>query len=214
MAILVPAQAVSVAKEVTALMRTTGASRPFGDCNAVSPMSAAVMASIIGATDGDYIDGGIIGSSPAKRVAPGVYTPGPRPDLMDELDGKSIAVRNMVPNIGRASSIKMCYVSMTKVTNALRLAMLTPTEALGLYDELIQELAYSQGEALSAMEYGMPGLPANAGRWVGEMGEIAETFGGAESPPDSTRARRRYSGCCTPRRLRWRVQRPSAATEP
>ena len=97
MAILVPAQAVSVAKEATAPMRTTGASRPFGDCNAVSPMSASVMASIIGATGGDYIDGGIIGSSPAKRVAPRVYTPGPRPDLMDELDGKSIAVRNMVP---------------------------------------------------------------------------------------------------------------------
>ena len=54
--------------------------------------------------------------------------------------------------------------------------MLTAAESLGLYDELIEELAFSQGAALSAMESGIPGLPANSGRWIGEMEEIAETF--------------------------------------
>ena len=65
---------------------------------------------------------------------------------------------------------------MTKGTNALRVAMLTAADSLGLYDELIEELAFSQGAALSAMESGIPGLPANSGRWIGEMEEIAETF--------------------------------------
>ena len=174
--ILVPAQAVGVAREVAAAMRTAGVSRPFADCNAVSPRSASAMASIISAAGGDYIDGGIIGGSPAKGAVPRIYTSGPRADLMDELDGKGIAVKNLGPGIDRASGIKMCYASMTKGTNALRVAMLTAADSLGLYDELIEELKYSQGEALLAMESQLPGLPANAGRWIGEMEEIAGTF--------------------------------------
>ena len=183
MSILVPAQAVGVAREVAAAMRTAGASRPFADCNAVSPKSASAMASIISAVGGDYIDGGIIGGSPAKGAVPRFYTSGPRADLMDELDGKGITIKNLGPSITRASGIKMCYASMTKGTNALRVAMLTAADSLGLYDELIEELAYSQGEALSAMESQIPGLPANAGRWIGEMEEIAETFEAAGVTP-------------------------------
>ena len=183
MSILVPAQAVGVAKDVANAMRSAGVSRPFADCNAVSPRSASAMASIIGAAGGDYIDGGIIGGSPAKGAAPRIYTSGPRAGLMDELDGKGIAIRNLGPAAGRASGMKMCYASMTKGTNALRVAMLTAAYSLGLYDELIEELAFSQGDALSAMESGIPGLPANSGRWIGEMEEIAETFESAGVPP-------------------------------
>ena len=183
MSILVPAQAVGVARGVADAMRATGTPRPFADCNAVSPRSAAEMASIIGAAGGDYIDGGIIGGSPARGAVPRIYTSGPRAGLMDELDGKGIAIRNLGPAIDRASGMKMCYASMTKGTNALRVAMLTSAHSLGLYDELIEELAYSQGDALSAMESGIPGLPANSGRWIGEMEEIAETFDSAGVTP-------------------------------
>ena len=176
MSILVPAEAVGVARAVAGAMRATGASRPFADCNAVSPRSASAMASIIGEAGGDYIDGGIIGGSPAGGAKPRLYTSGPRAGLMDELDGNGIIVKNLGPSIDRASGMKMCYASMTKGTNALRVAMLTAAESLGLYDELIEELASSQGGPLSAMESAIPGLPANAGRWIGEMEEIAATF--------------------------------------
>ena len=183
MSILVPAEAVGVARLVADAMRAAGTARPFADCNAVSPRSASVVESIIGDAGGDYIDGGIIGGSPARGAAPRIYTSGPRADLMDELDGKGIIVKNLGPQIGRASGIKMCYASMTKGTNALRVAMLTAADSLGLYDELIDELAFSQSAALSAMESGIPGLPANSGRWIGEMEEIAETFEAAGVTP-------------------------------
>ena len=183
MSILVPAQAVGVARDAADAMRATGVSRPFADCNAVSPRSAAEMASIVGAAGGEYIDGGIVGGSPARGAVPRIYTSGPRAGLMDELDGKGIAIKNLGPSIDRASGMKMCYASMTKGTNALRVAMLTAAYSLGLYDELIEELAFSQDDALSAMESGIPGLPANAGRWIGEMEEIAETFDAAGVTP-------------------------------
>ena len=176
MSILVPAEAVGVARDVAAAMQAAGVSRPFADCNAVSPRSAAEMASIIGSEGGDYIDGGIVGGSPARGAVPRIYTSGPPAGLMDELDGKGITIKNLGPVIDRASGMKMCYASMTKGTNTLRVAMLTAAYSLGLYDELVEELAFSQGEALSEMESGTPGLPANSGRWIGEMEEIAETF--------------------------------------
>ena len=183
MSILVPAQAASVAKEVADAMRTAAAPRPYADCNAVSPRSAVAIASIIGAAGGDYIDAGIIGGSPARGAVPRLYTSGPRASLMDELNGKSILVRDLGPGVASASGLKMCYAAMTKGTNALRVAMLTAAETLGLYDDLIAELAESQGEALAAMESGIPALPANAGRWIGEMEEIAATFEAAGVTP-------------------------------
>ena len=181
--ILVPAEAVGVARTVADALRDAGVSRPFADCNAVSPASADVMASIVNSAGGDYIDGGIIGGSPARGAVPRIYTSGPSAGLMDELDGSGIAVRNMGPEIGRASGIKMCYASMTKGTSALRVAMLMTAQSLGLYDELIAELSHSQQGPLAAMESGIPGLPANAGRWIGEMEEIAATFDAAGTTP-------------------------------
>ena len=183
MSVLVPAQAVTVAGQVAEAMRAAGAPRPYADCNAISPASARAMAAVIGAAGGDYIDAGIIGGSPAKGAVPRLYTSGPRAALMDELDGADIVVRNLGPGVDSASGLKMCYAAMTKGTNALRVAMLTAAQTLGLYDELIAELAESQGAALADMESGIPGLPANAGRWIGEMEEIAATFQAAGVTP-------------------------------
>ena len=183
MSILVPAAAVGVAESVAAAMARAGVSRPFADCNAVSPGTAQAMEAIIRDGGGEYIDGGIIGGSPARGATPRIYVSGPGASIMDELDGKGIGVPNLGPEIGRASGIKMCYASMTKGTSALRVAMLTAARSLGLYGELVAELAHSQQGALSAMESGVPGLPSNAGRWIGEMEEIAATFEGAGVTP-------------------------------
>jgi hypothetical protein len=48
--------------------------------------------------------------------------------------------------------------------------------------ELLDELSFSQSGALSAMQNRIPRLPADSGRWAGEMEEIAATFAGAGVP--------------------------------
>ena len=183
MSILPPARAVDLAREVAGAMRATGAARPFADCNAVSPRTASEIAALIGAAGGDFIDAGIIGRSPAVGAVPRIYTSGPRAVLMDEIDGAGVAVRNLGPSIGRASGLKMCYAALTKGTGALQLAMLAAAEALGLYDELWEELRQSQGATLAAVESSIPFVRQNAGRWVGEMEQIAETFDAAGVTP-------------------------------
>jgi len=85
-------------------------------------------------------------------------------------------VKTLGSDIGRASGIKMCYAALTKGTSTLQVALLTVAESLGLSAELREELGYSQKAVLENMESGIPRLPPNAHRWVGEMEEIAATF--------------------------------------
>ena len=156
LSILVPSLAVDLAREVAAAISDTGATIPFADCNAISPRTSRQIESIIVAAGGSYIDGGIIGGSPARGDVPRIYCSGAEATLMEELDGKGIAIRNIGGEIGRASGIKMCYASMTKGTTALQVAMLTAARSLGLYQELVSELASSQGAALQRAEASVP----------------------------------------------------------
>ncbi len=58
----------------------------------------------------------------------------------------------------------------------MQVALLTAAEAMGLTEELRNEFSSSQPDALRHMETGIPRLPANSHRWIGEMEEIAATF--------------------------------------
>ena len=176
LSILVPAEAVSVARQVADALRATGAETPFADCNAISPKTTQSMDAIITSAGGLYIDGGIIGGPPGRGAPPRFYVSGQYAGMMSELDGKGIDVRPLGDAIGRASGIKMCYAAMTKGTSALYVAQLTAAEAMGLSEELADELRSSQPEVYRRMESSIPGLPANAFRWIGEMEEIASAF--------------------------------------
>ena len=176
LSILVPAEAVNVARQVADALRNTGADVFFADCNAVSPRTSATMASIVDGAGGRYIDASIIGGPPGTGRAPRFYASGPNAEIMMELHDKGITVRHLGDAIGRASGIKMCYAALTKGTWALHIALLTAAEAMGLSAELRTEFSSSQADRLDRMQTDLPGLPANAHRWVGEMEEIAATF--------------------------------------
>ena len=177
LSILVPSDAIAVATEVAAAMRSAGSTPPFADCNAVSPQSAAVMDDIVSTAGGLFIDGSIIGGPPpGGGASPRFYVSGAGSKVMEALDGKGIVVRSMGDEIGRASAIKMCYAAGTKGTAALHAALLTAAEALGISDELEAELRSSQPDVYGHMEGQVPRLPIKAGRWIGEMEEIAATF--------------------------------------
>jgi hypothetical protein len=57
--------------------------------------------------------------------------------------------------------------------------MLLAAWQLGVYDEAVAEYADSQPAALRAMQGRVPRIPADAGRWIGEMEEIAATLAAA-----------------------------------
>jgi 3-hydroxyisobutyrate dehydrogenase-like beta-hydroxyacid dehydrogenase len=176
LSILAPASAETVAKGIARSLQETGETTLVADCNAISPMRSERIGRIIESAGGRYIDASIIGHPPGRDVPPRFYVSGQYANAMLVLDGKGIGVKTLGDDIGRASGIKMCYAALTKGTSTLQVALLTVAESLGLGSELHEELAYSQKAVLDSMETGIPGLPPNAHRWVGEMEEIAATF--------------------------------------
>ena len=176
LSILVPDQAVTVAQQVAAAMRSSDKHAVYADCNAVSPQTTRKIESIITEAGGQYVDGGIIGGSPTRGTPPRFYVSGEHTDVVAELDGKGITVRPIGEEVGRASGIKMCYAALTKGTSTLQAALLSAAESMNLTDELIAEFEFSQPAALTQMSDGISRLPPNAHRWIGEMLEIASTF--------------------------------------
>ena len=176
LSILAPAEAPAVAGGVAAAMASSGSTPAFADCNAVSPETSKAMAPAIESAGGAFIDAGIIGGPPSDAYAPRFYASGPDTSGLAELDGKGIDVIDVGSGVGRASAIKMCYASQTKGITALQTAMLVAAERLGVYDELVTELSGSQRANLERAEGSLKRLPSVAGRWIGEMDEIAATF--------------------------------------
>jgi 3-hydroxyisobutyrate dehydrogenase-like beta-hydroxyacid dehydrogenase len=183
LSILPPASAMGLARDMAAAMERSGARPVYVDCNAISPGTARDIANVIEAVGAPFIDAGIIGTKPGIGSGPRFYVSGADTAPMQALDGKGFQVLGLGPEPGRASAIKMCYAGLTKGTWTLHTAVLLAAEAQGLTAELRAEFEYSQGQALAQMEARVPRLPADSGRWIGEMEEIAKTFADAGVTP-------------------------------
>jgi len=182
--ILPPSEALGLALRFAEWAATLSSPPAFVDCNAVSPATAERMDTAMGPTGAVFIDGGIIGAPPGRGPrATRLYLSGPHALELEALqeppaegrDEPEVLVRVVGDRIGQASGLKMVYAGLTKGTMTLHAAVLVAAQRLGLYAELIRELGESQEQALARMGV-IPFLPADAGRWIGEMEEISATF--------------------------------------
>ena len=185
LSIMPPSSAVDAARAMATAIKASGKSPPYADCNAVSPQTALKAADVIAGAGAPFIDAGIIGPGPGTREKPTqFYVSGPKALVMQIIAGPHINVIDMGPEIGRASAIKMCFAAVTKGTWTLYAAALTAAEALGITDELHEELQFSRPRDYDEMNRMVPRLPLDAGRWIGEMHEIAATLGDAGVTPN------------------------------
>jgi len=176
LSILPPDAALAQARAVAAAIRAADARPVYVDCNAVSPMTAREVGAAIADAGAPFIDCGIVGLAPGKGPETRFHVSGPDTAPMERLNGHGITVIPMGPEIGRASALKMVYAGLTKGTMTLHTALLMAAHQLGVYPELIAEYENSQQAALAAMRNRVPRIPADAGRWIGEMEEIAATL--------------------------------------
>ena len=178
LSILVPSEALYFAQDIAESLVRTDSQVAIADCNAVSPATGTKISEIISAAGGKFIDAGIIGSSPRGGATPRFYASGEHAHILGELNGKGIDVPVMDGPIGRASSLKMVYAALSKGTAALYASTLMTAKSLDIYGDLIQELEMSQPGTLASMS-SVNSISSKAFRWIGEMEEIADTFGGA-----------------------------------
>jgi 3-hydroxyisobutyrate dehydrogenase-like beta-hydroxyacid dehydrogenase len=176
MSMTVSEVAPQVCQEVADAIKATGAAVLFAECNAIAPQLARKLEPVITSAGGRFVDASIIGSPPRGGSSPRFYTSGTNASEFEQMREFGLDVRNIGPNVGQASGIKMCYAAMTKGSSALYSQLLMAAELMGLSDHLRAEFQSSQSSVYQRMERGLPSVPARSRRWVSEMQEIEATF--------------------------------------
>jgi 3-hydroxyisobutyrate dehydrogenase-like beta-hydroxyacid dehydrogenase len=170
-----PAAAVDLARAVAA----TGWDGLYVDANAVSPATARGIGELVPR----YVDGGIVGPPALRAGTTRLYLSGPGAAEVAELwAGGPLEPRVVEGGPGAASAVKMAYAAWTKGNSALLFAVRALAEAEGVSGALDEEWAISQPDLAGRLERIAAGASPKAWRWVGEMEEIAATFGAAGLP--------------------------------
>ncbi len=176
LSILVPAQAVNAAQRVAEALTATGTELVYADCNAIAPQTVREVAGTITRAGGTFIDGSIIGGPPRGESHPRLYVSGSDTAPMEVLNEYGLHVVPLGGEIGLASALKMCYSAWTKGSAALFTELLVAAQAMGVLDALRHEFEQSQSAMLLRMQR-LPAMPIRSRRFVGEMLEIAKSFG-------------------------------------
>ncbi|MGH6899102.1 MAG: DUF1932 domain-containing protein [Geminicoccaceae bacterium] len=184
MSIVVPAEATTLARRIADAVRASDAELVYVECNAIAPQTAGQIGEALAAAGARFVDAGIIGPPPRPGASSTRFYASGR-DAADfaRLSDFGLDVRVVGDQPGQASAIKMCYAALTKGTTALMTELAIAAERLGVSDALRQELAESQAAMLERMQRAVPEMVPKAHRWVGEMDEIARTFGACGLTP-------------------------------
>lgn len=175
LSVLVPAEAMALAKDVAATMKRTGATPAYADLNAIAPSTVLEIERVVREAGAKFIDGGIIGGPPRQGYSPHIAVSGPDTEVIEALRQHDLDIRVTGPKVGQASGLKMVYAASTKGTTALWTELLTAAKAMGLLDALLAQYGDSN-PVFKAQQRSIPSMPNRARRWVGEMEEIAKTF--------------------------------------
>jgi len=151
----------------------------LADLNAIAPSTARALRDRAEAAGIRFLDGGIIGGPPYPgRPSPRIYVSGPGAEAFEALQ-PTLDIRVVTGGIGAASALKMCFATLTKGVQALAIQSFVTAELEGVGPEFRAEMEGVQANLLRSLANSLPGMPPKAYRWIGEMEEIAKTFGDA-----------------------------------
>jgi 3-hydroxyisobutyrate dehydrogenase-like beta-hydroxyacid dehydrogenase len=178
-----PHAAVEIAKQIC------GFKGIYLDANAIAPATAREVADLIESGGGSYVDGGIIGSPPTAGQGPRLYLSGSRAaDIHQVFSGTPVEVMIIPAGRTSASALKMSYAAWSKGSAALLLSARALAVEEDVEEFLLAEWDRSQ-PGLEARSVGAGQQASTKGwRWVGEMQEIAKTYGSAGLPEGFHRA--------------------------
>ena len=183
LSVLVPAEALALAKLIAASVRRTGSHPAYADLNAIAPQTVIKINSVMSRAGITFIDGGIIGSPPKPGRSTRIYCSGPDTSALESLTKSGLDIRRLGTKVGQASGLKMVYAASTKGITALWAELLVAAKALGLEEALMAEFKLSGFNISEVLKGRIPSMPRRARRWVGEMEEIAKTFEGVGLTP-------------------------------
>jgi len=184
LSILDPGKALDIARASAAAIKVSGAAKIFADCNATSPKTALEMQALVDAAGGRFADVGIIGGTPTRKENfPTFFSSGPAAGELSVIDGHGVKIVDLGPEAGRGSAIKICNGAWNKGAFALYTAVMLAAEHYGFTEILRGRLPDSQAGTVAKIDAALNRLPSLSGRYIGEMEQVAETYGGIGVPP-------------------------------
>jgi 3-hydroxyisobutyrate dehydrogenase-like beta-hydroxyacid dehydrogenase len=175
--IVVPFAAKRVAAKVAKAAAKVGRKDLlYLDANAISPMTADAIASVLTPAGVNFIDGCIIGS--ASRVGKGtiVYVSGSDAARMQALEAFNIPIRILGSTTNQASAFKVVYAGLTKGLQGLFCELLMGARKYGLLNEIRAQYEESFPGLLDKVSGSIVGLRIHAERRAEEMDELKRTF--------------------------------------
>ena len=172
--IIPPDKAVETANLYTSYKNKDG--QIYCDLNAISTITAKKIKLLLGEKKIDYVDGAIMGGPPTENYSPRIYLSGKLSEKFNFLNGKGIELMVLKGSDFKASATKMVYASITKGSKALVAGALIAAKKNNVYDELMEELKYSEEYFSLVAKNQIPSIKHKAYRWVGEMNEISLTY--------------------------------------
>jgi 3-hydroxyisobutyrate dehydrogenase-like beta-hydroxyacid dehydrogenase len=178
-----PDQARTIAEDVVAAAERTGARPLVSDWNAISPATAQEVAGILLAAGLELVDGSISGGPPRAEYRTRVYVSGARATELADSGPAWLDVRVVGAEVGLASAVKMCTASVYKGHTALLAHALVTAHANGVLAEVLDDLRDSYPRQIDRAARLLAVSTTKAGRYVGEMREIAATQASAGLTP-------------------------------
>ncbi len=179
LSIVPPGEALGLAERLAPVLGKARNKPLYVDCNAVNPETVMRIADAVVGAGGRFADGGIIGGPPrAGYDGPAIYVSGPEAGSLANLNQYGLSFRVMDAPVGAASALKMCYGGLTKGLIALGASLALAADRAGIADTLQAELVQSQPALVAWFQRMVPGMPAQAYRWVAEMDEVSGFLGG------------------------------------
>jgi len=172
--IIPPDKAVETANLYTSYKNKDG--QIYCDLNAISTITAKKIKLLLDEKKIDYVDGAIMGGPPTENYSPRIYLSGKLSEKFNFLNGKGIELMVLKGSDFKASATKMVYASITKGSKALVAGALIAAKKNNVYDELIEELKYSEEYFSLVAKNQIPSIKHKAYRWIGEMNEISLTY--------------------------------------
>lgn len=175
--IVVPFAAKRVASKVAKAAAKAGRKDLlYLDANAISPMTADLIAKTLIPAGVNYVDGCIIGA--ASRMGKGtiVYVSGPDAVRLQALESFNIPIKLLGPSTNQASAFKVVYAGLTKGLQGLFCELLMGARRFGLMNEIRAQYEESFPGLLDKVSSSIIGLRTHAARRAEEMDELKRTF--------------------------------------
>ena len=175
--IVVPSAAIKVAGEIAkAAAEANRKDLIYFDANAISPMTAETINSVLSETGVNFVDGCIIGSAAKMDKGSVIYASGPEAPRLLELGRYGLSMQVLGTGTSQASAFKVVYAGLTKGLQGLFVELLMGAKRFGLLDEIVKRYDESFPGLLEKVSSSIVGLRIHAARRAEEMDELQRTY--------------------------------------